>query len=122
MSPFRTMSRADTLFQPSIYTSAEDEKRTSRNGPGAANPPPSNHPEDLRGKLSPMLQTDLTESGLRRDSSTAISRLEINLSRLSELLKDGPGSTQECIVSTMLLYLYTLLWDVLAPERPLEPV
>ena len=80
MPPFHATSQAEIPSQPSIQSSAGDEDRTERNSPGAANPPPSNHPEDLRGEPSPILRTDLIESGLRRDSSTAISRLEASLS------------------------------------------
>ena len=122
MPSFLETSQAEIPSQPSIQTLAGDDYRTERDSPGAANPPPSNHSEDLRSEPSPILQTDLVKSGSKHDSSTAVSRLEANLSKLSEVLKDGPGSLQECIVSTILLYPSTLLWDVLAPERPLEPM
>jgi hypothetical protein len=74
--PLSVVSQTETPFQPSIQPPAREEGQTS---PRAANPPSSNHPEDLGNEPSPMPRTDSTESRLRHDSSTVPSRLETSL-------------------------------------------
>ena len=111
--PLSVVSQTETPFQPSIQSPAREEGQTS---PRAANPPSSNHPEDLGNEPSPMPRTDSTESRLRHDSSTVPSRLETSLQRLSEILKDGPGTIQECIVSTILLSSIYLALEHTSPR------